>query len=699
MKSQSQDILAKLLSNENITVTRGKVVTASFDIKNRVLTLPRWKDMTSTVEEMLMLHEVGHALYTGAEAYGVVFKEKVHLKDYANVIEDVRIEKRMKERYPGSRKSFNIGYKELNDRDFFDVKTRELDKILLIDRINLYFKVGYNCGVKFTSEEQALIKRVDLCKTEADVIALAEEIYGFSKAQKEEQYSMPSQIDPNDIDWDNVEFEDVDEAGDEDGPKIDVPAKPKDAPELSEETKQQIEKELEAKTVNAFEKNLDRLADDTVEYMYFDLKFEYECNNVIIPYKQVYKELAELIPVDFLSERREKFNKFKADSAPMVNYLIKEFEMRKSATAFKRSKVSRLGQLDPRKLYAYKIKEDLFKQITTVHDGKKHGMVFMLDWSGSMSGYIDETIEQVINLAMFCQRAQIPYQVFAFTDGYKSDERYEQMSRDHYDDKHKKIVNKNGIDTQLSFNLLELFSNRMTGSDFNKQVELMLARPYKRSHYKLNGTPLNQALLYMVDYVGEFKRNNQVEKLSFITLTDGESNSLVSYSRGIKNGRSYMYDDNGHGRAANVKSFAHDHITKKDYELSSDQALQTSMLLNVIRDRYDANSIGFFIMEANGRSASSFIRHNMPNLRTGLAYTIREKIVTGLRKEKFVIMDDVPGRDEYYIIPSDQRIEEFHLDNVSTDMNAATISRQLTKAMNTRKHSRVVLNSFIGQVA
>ena len=693
-QSKSQDILAKLLSNENITVTRGKVKTAAFDIKNRVLVLPRWKDMTENIEEMLMLHEVGHALYTSPEGYGIVFEEKKHLKDYANVIEDVRIEKRMKERYPGSRKSFNAGYKELNAKDFFSVSSKDLDKLLLIDRINLYYKVGHNCGVKFTLREQEIIAKVDQCKTEADVIKLAEEIYEFSENELKEQMANQSgqdqsdEIDPDDIDWDNIEFTETD-----DGDSVKQPKK--FSKPLSTEQEEKLKQALESTTTNVFDKKLESLADDTIEHVYYDLKFEYETPGVIIPYKTVYKELKQLIAEDVLVERRHKFNKFKADSAPMINYLIKEFEMRKSATAYKRTKISRLGQLDPRKLYAYKIKEDLFKQISTVQDGKKHGMIFLLDWSGSMSNCIEETIEQVVNLAMFCQRIQIPYQVFAFTDGYKSDDRHNEIHRQYSSQTNKD--NPNGIDSQSHFNLLELFSSQMTGVEFNKQLELMLARPYVRRNYKLNGTPLNHALLYMVDYVGKFKHDYQVEKLSFITLTDGESNSLNS-SRGIRNGLTHGYI-NGEYRRSNIRSFAHDSITKKDYELSSEQGEQTAMLLNVIRDRYDVTSIGFFIMDPRGNGAGSFIKHNMGPLKPGANYGIRERIIQGIRKDKFVIMKDVPGRDEYYIIRSDQHIEEFDMTKINPDASAATIARQLTNGLNSRKNSRIVLNSFIEQVA
>ena len=692
-QTKSQDILAKLLSNENITVTRGKVKTAAFDIKNRVLILPRWNDMTHSIEEMLMLHEVGHALFTTPEGYSIVFEEKKHLKDYANVIEDVRIEKRMKERYPGSRKSFNAGYKELNARDFFNIKEQDLDKMLLIDRINLYYKVGHNCGVNFTSREQEIIARVDQCKTEEDVIKLAEEIYEFSENELTEQMmgdDQSDEIDPDDIDWDNVEVQEGDEEsdGEEKAKKLSKP--------LSAEQEQKLKEALEAKTIEHFDKKLESLADDTVEYVYYDLKFQYEVDDVIVPYKTVFRELKDRTPEDWLVTQRDKYNKFKSESAPMVNYLIKEFEMRKSATAYKRTKISRLGQLDPRKLYAYKIKEDLFKQIATVQDGKKHGMIFLLDWSGSMNNYMDQTIEQVINLAMFCQRIQVPYQVFAFTDGYHQDTIYTRVNNESYE--RTKQDNPNGIDSQSHFNLLELFSNRMSSSEFNKQVELMLASPYRRKDYKLNGTPLNHALLYMVEYIGKFKHNNQVEKLSFITLTDGESNSL-STTKGIKNGPTHGYDLNGVYRRTNIRSFAHDPITKKDYELTCDQGQQTSMLLSVIRDRYGVTSIGFFIMDHRGQGANSFIKHNMGTLKPGSVYSIKERIVQGLRKDKYVIMKDVPGRDEYYIIPSDQKLESFTMEKIDAEASASTIARQLTNAMSSRKNSRIVLNSFIGQVA
>jgi len=157
MEIKSSDISARLLATENLSITRANSSTASFDIKNRLLTIPLWKDMTPQIEDMLIAHEVGHALYTGIE-YMDPIKKNLKLKSYINVLEDVRIEKLIKRKYPGLRKSMNDGYKQLIEKDFFGIKQiQSLDELLLIDKINLYYKVGFSSGVSFTPEEKVFV--------------------------------------------------------------------------------------------------------------------------------------------------------------------------------------------------------------------------------------------------------------------------------------------------------------------------------------------------------------------------------------------------------------------------------------------------------------------------------------------------------------------------------------------------------------
>jgi hypothetical protein len=683
--NQSQDILAKLLATENVTVIRKNVATASFDIKNRVLTLPRWKKLTTEIEEMLILHEVGHALYTSEDGYGIVYTTKRHLRGYANIIEDVRIEKKMKDRYPGSRKTFNSGYTQLNERDFFGVKDRDLSELLLIDRINLYYKAGYACGVTFTAEEYPFVQRADKCVTEEDVLELAEDVYNYSKQKKlvedeEEQEVQKRRVKRGDFEegddpYDDYEMsEDGDESEDESEPDVNV----------------------EPETIDNFEKSLDKHQDRDSRTYYFDAAFETTGPSPIVPYATVIQELSNNYTEEYLPVIKQRANTFKTESNNIVNYLVKEFEMRKSASAYKRTKISKLGQLDTRKLFAYKLKEDLFKQVATVQEGKKHGMIFLLDWSGSMMNYMEETVEQVVNLAMFCQKINIPYQVFAFSDGYSRD----------IDSSYNKVANPNGIDNVNMFSLLELFSNKMNTRDFNRMIEFVLDKPwYKRNKYALNGTPLNHALLYMVEYVGKFVHVNNVEKMNLIVLTDGESNTLHHYdyngqnSAGIKSGPSYTYED-GVPVKVNATSILRDTVTRKEYEITDSANQQTSTILQLLKDRYGLRTTGFYVTGTNARMIERFLKYNCDeSMSNSTRYQQSVEIQAKLKSEKAAVLKNVPARDEMYIIATTNKIVDEDLDSVKSDMSASQISKQLTKMFTSRKTSRVVLNSFIGVVA
>ena len=100
---QQSDQLAKLLATENITVRKSALAqTASFDLKGRVLTLPILVTSKSKdVADMMTGHEVAHALWTlEADWVQAIQEEKIH-KQILNVVEDARIERKIKRKYPG----------------------------------------------------------------------------------------------------------------------------------------------------------------------------------------------------------------------------------------------------------------------------------------------------------------------------------------------------------------------------------------------------------------------------------------------------------------------------------------------------------------------------------------------------------------------------------------------------------------------
>ena len=562
MDVRTSDLSAKLLATENLNVVRARASTASFDIKSRTLTLPIWKDMTPEIEEMLVGHEIGHALYTG-EKYIEPIVKNPKMKSYLNVLEDVRIEKLIKRKYPGLRKRMAEGYRQLNERDFFGVKkVASMENLLLIDKINLYYKAGFDCGVKFIPEEKVFVNRAEHTETIEEVIQLAEEIYAYSKQKaeerKEELRNSETYRERNDDDSDgDEESDDFDYEVDPDGEVSSDTRKKLNTPDaLDEEVK---DEDLESITERIFRDKLEDLADTSTVYHYWKLDEKYS-DKTIIDYKRILKETVSdwgkyitdqtydtqraSVHKQIDEEVDRDFEKFKTESIRTVNYLVKEFEMKKSATLYKRAQTSKIGSLDMRKVWAYKLQDDLFKRVTTTPQGKNHGMVFLLDWSGSMSNVIKDTLKQVINLVMFCQRVQIPFRVLAFTSEYK-DSTYADARA--YDDRMRgsdDLLNNASVRT----NLLELFSSKMSTSEFNSMAKRVIdARFQHNKGYGMGGTPLNEALGWVYYNLEEYIKQNSIEKLSLITLTDGEGGYLRGTNKTLSNRimdyKAYKYVD------------------------------------------------------------------------------------------------------------------------------------------------------------
>jgi len=131
--------LAKLLATENITIQHNNVKTASFDVKNRVLTLPIFKQKSGDVYDMLIAHECAHALWTPYEQWQGI--DNSELRSYVNVIEDTRIDKMIQAKYPGVVRNYQNGFDLLEKQNFFGINGRDINKdFMIIDKINLRSK-------------------------------------------------------------------------------------------------------------------------------------------------------------------------------------------------------------------------------------------------------------------------------------------------------------------------------------------------------------------------------------------------------------------------------------------------------------------------------------------------------------------------------------------------------------------------------
>lgn len=694
MMNNATDLIAKLLATEDLTVVHDSVGTASFNIKTRVLTLPIWKDASNDLIGMLVGHEVGHALFTTEDYYTHALSESPVFQGYLNVLEDVRIEKLMKRKYPGLRKTFMLGYKELNDSDFFDVKNADFNDMLLIDKINLYFKVGYNCGATFDAFEKTYVDRAERTETIAEVIKLAEDIWEYTKQQMQKQQQMTATARA--VAVADGDIENGEEAGEDqrDGGGSNDDSSPATATSIGGSKGgygSPDEDAMASKTEKTYSQNIKDMADTSVVYRYWKPgKFLYD---PIVSHKEIAAHLNRKISrarsngenVDLTPAEKEILSRYKTDSVPVVNYLYKEFEMKKAATAYKRTTISKTGQLDMRKIYSYKLKDDIFKRMSTIQNGKNHGMIMLVDWSGSMSECLGSTMDQVINLAYFCRKAQIPFQVLAFSDTFKNKE-YEELRNSN------KRHNQPQDLMDVSFSnvsLLELFSNKMSSTEFNTMVNHF--KTYGSHFLRLGGTPLNESLNYMIDYIGEFQKKNNVEKMTFITLSDGEGHSIDSVG--------HMRDSDNMGR--DYKHFLRDENSKKVYHIERrDSSAMTLAMLNIIKDRYDVTTLGFYLTNATWNELRHAVYNNVPNIKNQSELDRKAaEVKTQIKSDGYASVKGT-GRDDLFIVPmASTRVQNQDLSKIDGTGSAAAISNQFSKIMSKSKTSRLLLSRFIDYIA
>ena len=171
---QNQSSVAKLLATENITVTHNKnLKTAHFDIKHRVLALPVWENKGKVVYDMLVGHEVSHALYTPQNDFEIfVAKYGRNNFDVLNIIEDIRIERLIQKKYAGMPRIFNGAYKDLYESDFFEIADKNLNDLLFIDRLNLKGKLRNLVDIEFNDEEKSLYESCLKADTFEEVVEL-----------------------------------------------------------------------------------------------------------------------------------------------------------------------------------------------------------------------------------------------------------------------------------------------------------------------------------------------------------------------------------------------------------------------------------------------------------------------------------------------------------------------------------------------
>ena len=689
--------LAKLLATEDIIVENREVQTAQFNVDTRVLTLPMWKRASNSVYDMLVGHEVGHALYTPNE------DPPSHIPHgYINVTEDARIEKLMKRRYPGLHKSFYAGYKELSDQDFFCLEDSDVSEMTLADRVNLYFKIGNFVDISFTDEEIAIRDMIGDAETFADAVLAAEVLHNYCKGanapEKVGDLPLPNnQQDAGsglsvDTPQQQQQSETVDEESDEGEAGEQIEEQGEEEPDTYSDDG--VSHSPEVTTDEIFNERTQEFNGNDMgqEIGYYDLPI-IDLDNIVIRNEQVHDELNESwkqqsVPLEhdgkFYSSdyghADSKYQEFKKSAQREVNYLVKEFECKKSADAYARAATSKTGVLDCSKLHTYKYNEDLFKKVTILPDGKNHGLIFMLDWSGSMAHEIVDTVKQVYNLVWFCSKVNIPFDLYAFTNSYHSCVRKELTE----EDDGRFLVN--------DFNLLNLLTsghNRKTLDEQMKSVwRLVYAmRYYVNYHippgYGLSGTPLNQSIACLYELIPQFKAKHDLQKVQCVILTDGEANVLpIVRQRTYADGEGYY-----HCYPAAINSYLRNRKNGCTYQIQYDYYKFTDILLTDLKKTFpDTNFIGFRLVD--GRSMKYFVNKYEEHL--------TEKDIKIMKKDKFYAIKN-SGYTSYFAMTTSALNSETGLD-VDEGATKAKIKAAFAKNLKAKALNKKVLSQFMDLV-
>ena len=689
--------LAKLLATEDLVVEHRYVETAQFNVHTRVLTLPMWERASSVVYDMLVGHEVGHALYTPDRDW---LKERTISPQLVNIVEDVRIEKMMKRRYAGISKTFYRGYSELSDQDFFALENEDIDLMNLADRINLHFKIGNFVDIPFKDGESYFVKMVSDCETFDDVLDVAEELYKYCKSevktdthQKQEQQE--SEQGQESLDVPNKPGESDD---DESGESEDDGSYGGTAEQDQQEEMGGVGDDLELKTVDSLEESIKELASmEGFENVYTELP-KINLNNIIVPNSEIHerctKEWEDYEKHDYFEEIDAKFNQFKKSAQKEVNYLVKEFECRKAADSYARATTARTGVLDCSKLHTYKYNEDLFKKVTTLANGKNHGLIFMLDWSGSMCDVMLDTVKQMCNLVWFCKKVGIPFEVYAFTNDYP----LVKYGEDGASFRPSSYEKKDGLIAFSEwFSLMNILTSKTNTKELENQMRniIRLAYAFSRTYWSkypiptglsLSGTPLNEAIVCLHTIIPQFKKQYNLQKVQCVVLSDGEANPLA-YHRELQR----FFDKNqnepyiGTGRMGS-NSFLRDRKTGNTYSFDCEWYGFTDVLLRNLKDNFvNTNFIGIRVLEP--RDAKSFIRRYYG---WGSGYVEIESV---WRKQRaFSIKDS--GYNTYFGISANTLSQDSEF-SVKEDATKTQIKSAFVKSLKSKKMNKKILNEFV----
>ena len=745
--------VAKLLAKENIEVQYGNYNTAWFDIQSRTLGLPLWKDMGKDVHDLLVGHEVGHALYTPYEGWHDT-PEKLEgcPRSYINVVEDARIEKMIRRAYPGLVGPMARGYKVLANEEFFgDISNPDWDQIKLIDKINVKAKLNNLIEVPFNTEEATLFNKTMNTETFAEVLEVVKEILAYTQdntpeliQKPEEDESSSSTDEPESSSQEDVESSSSDfpqghddhedqepkgengdqedsseeteennsnESKDQEGSSSPDKTEKDDseATELTKAGKSPEHKDADVSVTDVLFRDSEQRLLDTNQHGEQTIVARDRGNKTIQTTTTPYSELRIKRAVkwaqqeDFVKESHanimDDYNSYMKGVKKSVNVAVKEFEMKKAAHQWQRASSAKTGVLDTNSLHQYKTHDDIFKRVTHLADAKNHGMIMLIDYSGSMASTLPQVLDQLIHLITFCKAINIPFDVYAFTSMWKE-------GKNNY-------VRKDGELDFDDISMPQLISSSLSKAHYEEALKHLYMRKLTSAHRysydydnwysddavicseeDFGGTPLNAALVTTHHLVKQFTRRHSIEKMNLVILSDGDSQNLQVV-------RDHKLADHHADVTSTYEGKINAIIDGKKVKINGRRIGATTCLLENLKARYGVTSLGFFIAQDNRDWKTKLSQINNEEWIDSDSPFYKD-MNRQYNKNKVAVVNNTLGYDKFFMLKPGKKLEassEDFADHETDNMSTAQIRNTFKKYSKNKRNNKVLMKQLGGVVA
>ena len=680
--------VCKLFAEDNIIVRFSETAeTASYSPFGNVLELPYNLKVLSDedISILFISHEVGHAKWSSPEAIKETNNLGIHTEH--NIVEDIRIERMIKRKYPGLVAAYVRGYSKLSDDGFFG-NPKIWNTHSFANRLNIYAKLGPVTGktIRFSDSELDFYKRCMLAETEEEVISLSKELATFEPSVRARLDNLSTE-ELDEMFGDYVEQLNVDEESDEEGDDSSnsdygnddaIPEISRTFEDIDEEERQEtldrIAKDLEEQSIQReFDSKIDSMNLSGVTFL------QYEPANTngikIFSAEDMIKNFHSQYTAEWFQDV-SKTIEYLNNLNKSVDYMARQFEMRKAAARIKHAKLANTGKINLDRVALYKVTDEIFGKKLIIKDTKKHGMVLLIDASGSMKSQIANVIRQTLLLTEYARKIGVPFKVFVFggdiTGKYFRDVCNAQVKNQSLDyNQSARYYSMSGTNRHAGIqrDIFEVLNSDLSKRDYILACHILI----NRYGFSLGGTPTAWAMGILENKMNEFFVSHNVDVKKLFLITDGEPYDTHYASK------KQVYVDKATNRIIRCDKSGRFH--------------PISAIGEIFKYRYGIEmSTIFLTRRVSSWDISSFVD---PNTKEGLHFLNNSKDFT---KHKFIKGVDSVGNSLFLLKPMNTE-SEISLEKIDSETSVASATTAFKRAVAGMKISQTMLQALSDEFA